>query len=987
MRIAAALCLVGLLGPAGALVIEDFDDGSVVLYSYPGEDVHPDSWRLDSVITYNSSPFSLRLHGNTWKVETITPVTIDTGGVWRVAAYIEERGEIQGFGLADSAHVLLYALAGTELLDPDRWVTVYQGALAEDTWNLHALPVGEDWLQRFGYLPRIRAIVFINDRDTDPRASVYFDLIEDITDDLPVPPQVEVWHERKKVVGNRDGSWDVTVQFHSRVTDPDSREHWFSWFFGDGGTSRDSAPEHVYTVRDNHDYTVLLQVRDSTNRWGRATCRVTVDPGPTTFPIRLNFVGDVMLARGYENPGGIIDTIGPEGIFAPTRALLGSAADITVANLESPLTDRGARHPTKPIVFRGRPANVAGLVYAGIDVVSLANNHIIDYGLEGLQQTQQVLGVAGIGFSGAGADIHEAARPLFYQKSGVNFAFIACCDRNGQYDNYQPFLDAGLGKPGFAYLDSFHVRRAIEQVRDLADVVVVEMHTGEEYEPTPEDGTGGSRMPIDVSCGDEMYSPLALFPAPNDTAERHRAIEAGADLVVCHHPHVLQGFEAYQGKLIAHSLGNYAFDLGYPETYPSAILNALVDERGFYSYTVTPVYIDDWIPRPATNSLGRYILSYLAQRSRELGTWLVVVPDSNIGWIALDTAVLEPWVEWHCDSLVLHEEGGFRVSDPLALPAAGCLSRVVLASPPANWQFRVGRELVWFGGFEDEGATMWLLNHPDELYDSVARHGTRSLCQVRPQNSGTIVTNLEKRLPCTGNRSSHAVVASVRTENAESAAVEFRCYSARSGGSQLAGFSTGAVRGTAGWTTCYTSFTPANQTAYFDVALRSRGPQTGTGRAWFDDVSVIEWGSWQSLAGPVQVPEPNDIHWLQLRSDLPAQAAAVSYEKTRYEAPVAVRHSLPDRAPVRRPSVRPNPARGRATIEYDLGARARVVVKIYDALGREVRRLAASDFVRGTQRVTWDCLDDSGARVAAGAYLCCIEANGTRHTLKFILTE
>ncbi len=972
------LWLAALLTRASALVIEDFDDGSVVLGSFPGEDVHPDSWCLDSVTTYNNSPFSLRLHGNTWKVETITPVTIDSGSVWQVAAYVEERGEVQGFGLADSAHVLLYAFAGTELLDPDRWVTVYQGAFAEDTWNLYPLPVGEDWLQRFGYLPNIRTIVFINDRDADPRASGCFDLIEDITNQLPVPPQVEVWYENEGAVGNRDGSWDVTVQFHSRVTDPDSREHWFSWFFGDGGTSRDSAPEHVYTVRDNHDYTVLLQVRDSTERWGRATCRVTVDPGPTTFPVRLNFVGDVMLARGYENPGGIIDTIGPEGIFAPTRALL-AAADVTVANLESPLTDRGTRHPTKPIVFRGRPANVAGLVYAGIDVVSLANNHVIDYGLEGLRQTQQVLDVAGIGFSGAGADINEAARPLFCQKSGVNFAFIACCDRNGQYDNYQPFFDAGLNKPGFAYLDSFHVRRAIEQVRDLADVVVVEMHTGEEYEPVPEDGN--------ASGGDEMYSPLALFPAPNDTAERHRAVEAGADLVICHHPHVLQGFEVYQGKLIAHSLGNYAFDLGYPETYPSAVLNALVDERGFYNYTVVPVYIDDWIPRPAHGGLGRHILSYLAQRSRELGTWLVVVPDSTIGWIALDTAMLEPWVEWHCDSLALHEEGGFWVSEPLALPVAGCLSGVVSAAPPADWQFRVGRELIWFGGFEDEGATMWLLNDPDEFYDSVARQGTRSLCQVRTQNSGTILTNLEKRLPCSGSRSSHTVVASVRTENAESAAVEFRCYSARSGGSQLAGFSTGALRGTTDWTTCHASFTPVNQTAYFDVALRSRGPRTGIGRAWFDDVSVIEWGSWQSLAGPVQVSEPNDICWLQLRSDLPAQTATVGYEQTRYDAPVAVRHRPPDRALVQRPLVRPNPARTSAAIEFYVGALARVTVRIYDTAGREVRQLIASELERGPHVATWDCRDNAGLRVGAGAFFCCIETSRTRHTLKLVLAE
>ncbi len=80
-------------------------------------------------------------------------------------------------------------------------------------------------------------------------------------------------------------------------------------------------------------------------------------------------------------------------IFDPTFPLLGGAADITIANLESPLTNQGIPHPTKSVVFRGSPEDVVALTYAGIDVVTIANNHIIDYGLEGLQQTQSVLEV------------------------------------------------------------------------------------------------------------------------------------------------------------------------------------------------------------------------------------------------------------------------------------------------------------------------------------------------------------------------------------------------------------------------------------------------------------------------------------------------------------------------------------------------------------------------------------------------------------------
>ena len=141
---------------------------------------------------------------------------------------------------------------------------------------------------------------------------------------------------------------------------------------------------------------------------GRANCQIVPEPGTSSFPITMNFVGDILLARGYENAGGIIQTYGVEAIFEPTLHLLGNAADVIVANLECPLTDQGTHHPSKPIYFRGDPDNVDGLVYAGIDIVTLANNHILDYMLTGMQQTQDVLDQNGILSSGAGADSYEA---------------------------------------------------------------------------------------------------------------------------------------------------------------------------------------------------------------------------------------------------------------------------------------------------------------------------------------------------------------------------------------------------------------------------------------------------------------------------------------------------------------------------------------------------------------------------------------------------
>ncbi len=960
--------------------IENFDDGVVELFSYPGEDAHPDSWALDSVNTYADSPFSLRMFGNTWKLESISPIELDTGDVWQVAMFVASLGEIQGFGLVDSADTMYYPLAGSQQLHDEKWVTVYQGAFPQDTWNTYPLPVGEDWLALYGYLPTINRIIFINDRDTDPHAIAYFDEVIDITSDLPVPPQVEIWYTTGDVFENGDGTWSVTVQFHSTVTDPDSEHHGYYWHFGDDSTSSDSNPSHTYIVGDDHEYTVLLEVVDSTGQWGRASCRVTVDPGPTTFPVTMNFVGDIMLARRYESPGGIIDTLGVEGIFDPTLPYLGDAADITVANLECPLTTRGPRHPTKPIVFRGRPSNVAGLVHAGIDVVSLANNHVIDYGLEGLRETQEVLGAHGIRYSGAGANSYEAHLPLFYQKSGVNIAFLAFSDRTGQYDNLQPYLNAGYNKPGFAKQDTFRIFREIHRVEPDADLIVVELHAGEEYSPVPWD---------EEPAEDEFYSPFALFPSPVDMQVRRRAIEEGADLIVCHHPHMLQGFEVYNGKLIAHSLGDFTFDLNYPETYPTVILNAGIDETGFYEYSVTPVYIDDYIPLRAEGGLGLYMLDEIARRSGDLGTYVIVNRGSVTAEIVLDTTALTRWVLPYTDELQLREENGYWVSNPLRLPRDGCISSAVSATPSRDWQFRVGREAVWFGSFEDEGCTMWLLNHADEFYDTVACRGSRSLCQVRPEGNGLLTTNFEERLACYSDSSFHTLYGHVKTENAHDAGAVVRFYSSRYGATPLGSSDLGTeVTGTTDWAFYHKEFVPADGTRYIDVRLGSYGPQSGgQGRTWFDDVGIIEWEEWQPLDSPTNVPEPNDYYRVQIRTDVATATATLSYEETVYSPPVAARDRTGSRPGFRSFRSFPNPAGSNPIIRYDLTGTARVALRIYNVLGQEVRTLIDGLQVRGPKTITWDGRDNQGRILGSGAYFCRLRVGEREQSRKIVLSR
>ncbi len=301
--------------PLKEIVIENFDKGLLNLQSYPGQDEEPAAWQLDSLNTYDNSPYALKLFGNTWKVENIQPEILDTGNVWQISTYIDTLAEIQGFGVMDSANVLFYSFSGTEELDIEEWVTVYQGNFPLQEWNLLQLPLADDWRAFFDYLPEITALIFINDKDNMSDGVAYFDNVVNISEDLPCLPQVSIDYSKGKIYKKTGGERVVDVQFYSEVTDPDSDEHDFFWDFGDDSTSTLPNPAHTFLVTDDHTYTVLLQVVDSTDKWGEASCSIAVDPGNSSFPLTLNFVGDIMLARKYEEPGGIIPSHGSGSYF------------------------------------------------------------------------------------------------------------------------------------------------------------------------------------------------------------------------------------------------------------------------------------------------------------------------------------------------------------------------------------------------------------------------------------------------------------------------------------------------------------------------------------------------------------------------------------------------------------------------------------------------------------------------------------------------
>lgn len=257
--------------------------------------------------------------------------------------------------------------------------------------------------------------------------------------------------------------------------------------------------------------------------------------------LHLLFGGDVYLSdhviQAYDNAGGIHGVL-DDGY----RAEIG-AADIFMVNQEFPFSDRGTPAPDKTFTFRLPPARVAMLSEMGIDIVALANNHSLDYGTDALVDTCTTLEGAGIPYVGAGPNMDRAKKLETLEVRGRTVGFLA---------GSRVFPDtswvANSQKPGMVSgYDPKILLEETEKAGEFCDYLVVYMHWGVEREEMPKD---------------------------YQRALGKKLIDAGADLVIGSHPHVLQGIEYYNGKPIVYSLGNFVFGSSIPKT---ALLRADVD--------------------------------------------------------------------------------------------------------------------------------------------------------------------------------------------------------------------------------------------------------------------------------------------------------------------------------------------------------------------------------------------------------------------------
>jgi poly-gamma-glutamate synthesis protein (capsule biosynthesis protein) len=277
-------------------------------------------------------------------------------------------------------------------------------------------------------------------------------------------------------------------------------------------------------------------------------------------------------------------------------------ADLTFGNLETPITP-GREIADLEMTFRSDPGMQEAIKDAGFNILSLANNHTPNFGERGLTDSFSYLESVGIKYVGAGKDDTEAGSPVIIDIKGISIAFLAYNDE----DVVPPDYEAG-NHPGTALMRFEKMFSAVMDAKKMADVVVVSMHSGTEY-----------------------------IQKPNDSQVEfaHGAIDAGADLVVGHHPHVVQTMEKYKGKYIFYSLGNFVFDQMWSrETREGLMIKVYLNTSGVDRIYLLPIVIENYSqPRLASVEEAEKIVKRLTTpvEGASVFTWNKVKQDFDKG--------------------------------------------------------------------------------------------------------------------------------------------------------------------------------------------------------------------------------------------------------------------------------------------------------------------------------------------------------------------
>lgn len=312
--------------------------------------------------------------------------------------------------------------------------------------------------------------------------------------------------------------------------------------------------------------------------------------------------GDLMLSRR------VAVAMTENGTYYPFEQMapLLKKSDLTFGNLETSLSRRGTPIPGKGIWFRSDPAVAGALKEAGYDVLSIANNHILDYDSPALLDTLEFLREQGIDPVGGGRDLDEAVQPVIKEVKGQKIAFIAATEMADIFWSYQypRTFEARPDIPGVQKFDVDELVNTVSSLRDQVDTIVVSLHWGTEYSDYPEE-----------------YQKEAA----------HRLVDAGAKLVIGHHPHCLQGVEMYNGSFIAYSLGNFVYDKQRrPKCQETVLIKTFFQGKELERVELYPVMISYEQPRTAQRDDADRILQKMKKLSLDLDTSLDIKDEKGV---------------------------------------------------------------------------------------------------------------------------------------------------------------------------------------------------------------------------------------------------------------------------------------------------------------------------------------------------------------------
>lgn len=597
---------------------------------------------------------------------------------------------------------------------------------------------------------------------------------------------------------------------------------------GAGRFELDAGPAPVYLRADHPDYVPLVRAVEP----GEHAVRLT----SAENTVSLTFGGDAMFGRrfyaGSEGPEPAVRIDEGAPLEAHREILRHVApvfenADVASVNLETPLTTSPWRHPSKAYTFTSHPVAATALSEAGVDYAALANNHAFDALVPGLTDTRSALSEADVRFSGAGRSSDEAWEPAYVDHGGTRVALVSCTTEVGRrYDvdwsaDRDPAETHALTRgtsggererlrfPGHVGVAEATGRFMIPWIRaasEAADLVVVQIHGGEQYQRTP---------------------PAWMVDRTD------AAIDAGADVVVNHHPHVAGGLEVRDGALVAWSLGNLVFDQELWETYRSYLLTVHATEGEVRRAYLHPVLLDRYVPKGATGSVRKKLLWETTGLS---GSAFSLV-DGTLEYLA----DREP--DRRAETRTLTGEG--------RIYARG--SGWVEAVERSSGSVHLGTDRLFTGGFDDcvvdgerSEATLWKFEgEGGEVDEGLGQGGSRGVGFDR-DGDGAVAFGPSDRVPVRGE--AVTLTGLYRTEGSAGLGVEVRWYDGldvRSGlpdSREPDRTETVEVAETGGeWKRARLSLDPPEGASYANVRLRVPEPEDESVRASLDDWRLVDW--------------------------------------------------------------------------------------------------------------------------------------------------